>query len=754
MSGDAPGSSGASPPRTGSLRSVPDILLAGAIALLLFVFLYSSIQDQDVWWHLKAGWYILAHRAVPRTNLFNYATDHAWTDLHWMFEIAAFQAWRLAGAHGLVGLKILVFGAAWAILIHSAVPRGRFLAMFPFLALGIVASNERLTERPEMFTYLFLACQLAFLLRWRQSPSTLILGLVVALQILWSNFHALSVLGVAVTGAFAAGETLNALLARAGLRLTRHPPPRPRQLAQLYGATVGCAVALAMTPYGVPGALFPVSLLGQLDNPQIAIAEFMGPFSSFAPTTAMLAFRIFVAAVGCLLLLCWRPPDPALLLLTLGTFALAFSARRNVPLVVFAALPLVGAHLDAASSRLRRIACPLPARRIARNLGAILAIAAVMAVARDVASGRFYARDSQYRRFGAGVDDQSIPRRAMDYVIARDLSAPAFNDIDSGGYFIWRAFPKRRAFIDGRLEARPPAQLLAYSRAFYVASEWKALDARYGFGYAILNHTSPVNWRLILRLRADPGWALVHLDPVGLVYVRRGSAPPGLVERDEIAPGRKDPPPMAQVETQADPVARAVRAFLRVQPIPPTRGALSYAYALIRLGYFREARDLLLSALAQDPESAYGHLMLGSAADALGDIPSARDAFERASLLDPGSAEAAFNLGITRLRSRELAGAISDLERAIRLRPTFAQAHAMLGVAHLAAGNAAGAEAPLRRAIELDPTLADPVYYLGVMARQRGDLAAARGLFADFLKRAGGNPALRADAQRTLQGTR
>jgi Flp pilus assembly protein TadD len=116
--------------------------------------------------------------------------------------------------------------------------------------------------------------------------------------------------------------------------------------------------------------------------------------------------------------------------------------------------------------------------------------------------------------------------------------------------------------------------------------------------------------------------------------------------------------------------------------------------------------------------------------------------------------EAAFNLGSARLRSGDSAGAVAPLERAIRLRPSFAQAHALLGVARLALGDNAGAEVPLRRALELNPALADPVYYLGVAALERGDTPSATRLFAEFLRRPGGNQLLRDDARRALGATK
>jgi len=725
-----------------------------ALGLLIFTFLYSPILDQDIWWHLKGGWYILTRGAVPRTNTFSYTSAARWIDLHWLFQVLVYKAYDLLGPGGVIALKVLVGGAGWAILARAAASPRRFLPLLPFLAVGAVASNERMTDRPELFTYLFLALQLALLLRWRRRPSAGPLLSIVAIQVLWSNLHALSVLGVALVSAFVAGETATRLLAGRLRAPDRDAPMSSADLKKLVLTTLGCVAALSATPYGVQGAIFPFTLLHQLHNQNIAIAEFMSPFSAFHPTTAILAFRILQAATIGVLLLALPRIDLSLFFAAAGMFVLAASARRNIPVFVFTVLPLIGAHLGVAANRLRLASLPPVVGGALRILCAGVTVAALLVLTRDVVSGRFYARDQLVKRFGAGIEEGVIIREAMDYVMANRLRGNAFNDIDSGGYFIWRAYPERKAFIDPRLEAVPQASLDAYSRAFYTNAGWRALDAAYRFEYVVLNHTVGVNWRLIERLRADPAWALVQVDPVGLVYVRRKGAPAGLVERDEIAAGRRGPPPWAEEAIPADPLAGAVRALLRVEAIPSTRNAFTYSNLLIRLGYLREASVPLEWALARDPASAYGQLLRGSVADALGDLPRARAAFEEASRLDPRSMEAAFNLGFARLRSGELAGAMSDLERAIRLRPTFAQAHAMLGVARLAAGNAAGAEAPLRRAIELDPALVDPVYYLGVMARQRGDLAAATGLFADFLKRPGGNPALRADAARTLRNAR
>ena len=736
-----------------------------ALTLLIFALAYAPLLDQDIWWHLKAGWYILSHGGVPRRNVFLYTTDAPWIDLHWLFQVTAYETWALLGPDGMIGLKVTLVLAAWALLARIATPPGRFLAMLPFLSLGAIASNERMTDRPELFSYLFLALEIALLLRWRRRPSAGPLFAVVGVQALWGNFHSLSVIGLAVILAFLAGEWCTGVLSRRGRPTGDGVILSSGDLARLALACAGCFAALAATPYGVAGARHRLTLFLLLQNPKNAIAEFMSPFPAvhftswpsfdvsvvptFYPTAAVHAFWILSGAVAAACLLSFPRLNLSLLLATLGLFAAAAASRRNIQFFVFAALPFLGAQLGVVSARLRRFR---GAHAAARPIGPLLAtclIVLLVFLARDVVRGRFYARDGLSKRFGRGVEEQLIPRGAMDYVIKKGLSGNAFNDLDSGGYFSWRAFPARRAFIDAGLDSMPQSLLDTYSRAFYVPNGWRGLDAHYHFDYAILLHTASVNLRMIRQIQADPDWALVHLDPSGLVYVRRASVPTALLARDEIGPGRNAPPAWRANPAPADSIARAVRRLLGAESPPATADALAYATILIQLGFAKDAAAPVDAALAADPRSARAWMLRGALADALGDLPRARTAFEEASRLDPRSMEAAFNLGSVRLRSGDTAGAVAPLERAIRLRPSFAEAHAFLGVARLASGDATGAEGPLRRALALDPTLADPVYYLGVAARQRGDVAAAARLFAEFLRRPGGNPILRDDAGRS-----
>lgn len=684
----------AAPPRRG-------LELAGtaALALLLLVFLYAPVQDPDVWWHLKAGWLILARSAVPHTNLFAQAAGHPWIDHHWLYQVLLFGLWKLAGPAGLIGLRVAAVGAAWLLLARAATPPGGFLAMLPFLALGIVASNERMIDRPEIFSFLFLVITLALLLRWRRRPGPRPLVALVGLQVLWANFHGLAVLGPVAAGAFLLGEAVRRHAAAPGDGAA--PPLQGLALALLAGTC-----ALALTPNGLVGALHPLTLLRQLDNPAIAIAEFQGAFSGFRVTAAILAFRLLVGLAGALLLLSLPRLDWSLLILSALMLVLAAAARRNVPLFVIAALPLVGAQLPLARARLARLLPREEARRRLGAAGTIAVIACTLLLARDAAGGRFYERDGRIKRLGGGVDEAAVLRETMDYVTRRDLPGPVFNDIDSGGYFIWRAYPDRRAFIDARLEAVSPERIAAYDRAIRSRAGWEALDSAYHFGTVVLDHTLPLHGPLIDRLAADPDWALVHLDPNGIVFTRRRRAPAALLARDELAPGRRAPRPLRAAPRRADPLARALRGMLAVPEEPDLRASLAYARVLARLGFSDRARDAVRVALLEAPRSPRALVTAGAVEESAGAWDAARRRYEQALAADPACLEAYLDLGRLALRGGDAAGALARFDQAVALAPEDARARFLRGAALLALGRATEGRADLDRAAAIDPGLA------------------------------------------------
>ncbi|MGC9361023.1 MAG: hypothetical protein ACP5G7_11745, partial [Anaerolineae bacterium] len=95
---DDPGVDG--PPGFGTLTHVW-VALAAAVAWGAFTA--SSAPPNDLWWHLRAGEWILAHGTIPRVDLFSYTqAGSPWIYQAWLSEV--FLAWL----HGVGGMPLLV----------------------------------------------------------------------------------------------------------------------------------------------------------------------------------------------------------------------------------------------------------------------------------------------------------------------------------------------------------------------------------------------------------------------------------------------------------------------------------------------------------------------------------------------------------------------------------------------------------------------------------------------------------------------
>jgi tetratricopeptide (TPR) repeat protein len=183
---------------------------------------------------------------------------------------------------------------------------------------------------------------------------------------------------------------------------------------------------------------------------------------------------------------------------------------RHMSLVVLVAAPLAARLFE----RLR----PVPAGRRS-VLGALALMAALSAI--------FISIDVSYlENVGTGLTD--LPDRAIRYLDDNGVSGHMFHSYNMGGYLIWKTWPRRQVFVDGRnVEYGPVFIALAINWAR--PEIWSRLDARWHFDYAVIGN-SP---RYVAEvLDASSQWALVFWDDAALVYLRRTPANAALIRRD------------------------------------------------------------------------------------------------------------------------------------------------------------------------------------------------------------------------------
>src|SRR5207253_8148649 len=85
-------------PRATASPALIFALFAGLAGFALAAFAPGLLNDGDTYWHIRAGEWMLAHRAVLRSDIFSYTVAGApWHTQEWLAEIAMALAWTMRG---------------------------------------------------------------------------------------------------------------------------------------------------------------------------------------------------------------------------------------------------------------------------------------------------------------------------------------------------------------------------------------------------------------------------------------------------------------------------------------------------------------------------------------------------------------------------------------------------------------------------------------------------------------------------------
>ncbi|HYA26437.1 MAG TPA: hypothetical protein VEE82_00425, partial [Thermodesulfovibrionales bacterium] len=197
-------------------------------ALIIFcVFLYGliPINDFDFWWHLKTGEYILENGQLPDIDPFSYTAVSTDMDSpgrpqfilksYWLGQVVFALVVKYLGLKGFIAMRAIFFALISLTVLKvqglqsavsgpkSGVPelrtRGALYSQAGCALLFSLAmlTTECLTDRPQMFSFLF-AIFLVFLFeRYRVCASRAALYAIPLLMLLWAQIHAGYIVGIA-----------------------------------------------------------------------------------------------------------------------------------------------------------------------------------------------------------------------------------------------------------------------------------------------------------------------------------------------------------------------------------------------------------------------------------------------------------------------------------------------------------------------------------------------------------------------------
>ncbi len=469
--------------------------LLSALGALTFHLKY-GVLDLDVWLHLKAGDWIIQHRAMPHVDPFSRtAAGRPWIAYSWIYEVLLSLGYRWFGLVGL-GLSgtIVTLTVAYSVFWMINRLSGRFWFSC-ILAIGACYSFLfNIMPRPAFASMALLCVMLTLILEASRSGQVKLLYWLPLVFLFWANIHIQFVYGIFLLGIFVSVNLAQRLITYFGFS-PAWLPAGTLPADKLLVIFAACVLATGVGPYSFH--LYQVVYsYSKAKIPYSIVAELL-PLDFHSPrhyVELLLAGAAFYS-VG------WNKKIDVFKLALLA--ACSFVAFRTLRDAWFICIPAAACIAD-----LR----PAPAeRQHAVRFPQIMAVAGVV-----VLSLLLFAHQLEFDT--AGLDRavrSNFPVDAADFIRQHHVEGPLYNTFRWGDFLIWY-LPEYPVAIDGRTDLYGDEMV---ERSIMTAG---------GFSYSqdpdlsasrvvLLQRRTP----LVKFLIPDPQFEQIYQDDVAVVFRRR-----------------------------------------------------------------------------------------------------------------------------------------------------------------------------------------------------------------------------------------
>lgn len=467
-------------------RLVAAMCLAG-----IFVVAVGVPVDSDMWWHLKAGQWMVDQHQILTTDVFSWTRfGRPWVDHSWLSEIGGFLVWREFGFPG-ISLAVAALATLTYLFVFLQTEGSIY---FRFFVVGFAALSTGLAwwpARPEVVSLVLAACftYILTLFRWRRLDR---LWLLPPLMMVWVNLHAGFIVGFGVLGLTIIGQSLSGLMDRAGPGTVDK-----RGLRQLVVIGAACLAVVPLNPIGVSMLWYPfkVMTLSVLRNysPEWMTPDFHSPWGILYLALLFGTFAVMVLSRS-------RVDLTDLLLVTFFGFV-AFLAARNTIFLTLVTPPIASRYLVFAPEHPDK-----PAKRRGAALVGLLCAVILGAAIVNIPT-QLRSVETVWRR--------SLPVDAAKYIQRAHPPGPMFNTWAWGGYLMW-ALPQYAVYVDGRTDLYGDAFLNEYLAIIAGSDEWRAVFQERGVRLVVIDSSAP----LAAALGRSPEWTRSYHDAVSTVFVR------------------------------------------------------------------------------------------------------------------------------------------------------------------------------------------------------------------------------------------
>jgi hypothetical protein len=429
------------------------ILIASFFIFLCFFTTFKFTGDDDVFWHLATGRYVLETGSVPSTDVFGYITQgQKWMPFEWGWDVLTYSVYNIAGYNGLSVLRTFLIAIVFAVfLIILRKFKVNYNLTIVTLFILLFSIIDRLTPRPHLMSYVFFALTLYILIQYRyfKRDNYKILFFLPLIFLFWANTHMGIIAGILLLGVFISSEIISYFTFRAskntGIRNLNKP-----EIIRLLMIFITCLLVMLINPNGIATYIYAYdhTKMKMLET----VNEWVSPFSEkYTDSFVSYLYKGFLFSGLLVLYYAFKKKDLFLGLLYIvfavySVRAMRFTVDYILVMFCFTIISIDYLLGKMNSQKLKKYFSINPAPKLI--ISAIL-ILLIFPVKNDSLYLKFL---KYYRVTGFGVNSDFIPTAMFDFMKTNDIpniGDKVFNHFGTGGFFVW-SFEGKQNFIDSR----------------------------------------------------------------------------------------------------------------------------------------------------------------------------------------------------------------------------------------------------------------------------------------------------------------
>ncbi|TRZ51613.1 hypothetical protein D4R99_04140 [bacterium] len=504
---------------------IRSILLISFSVFITFLSTYKIYLDDDVFWHLTTGRYIINTGSIPSSDVFGFITSGApWMPFEWGWDVLTYLIFKSGGFTALsVFRTLIVLCVFWIIYIMARkfdVKDG--LIIFVFL-ISVFGTLTRYSVRPQLISYLLTVITLYLLVHYIYFNSVKHLYFLPVVFLLWANMH----MGIAL-GLIIVGLTLIYQIIKCARKKEKIIVP--------VSVLLLCIAALSINPHFIYTYIY---AYGHTKMELLAsINEWKSPFETERSFIGYVFF-FFLSGGIAVAFYSYKKKEILPVIIFCATAYYAVQSNRFTADFIFANILFIIVSFNYIVNLLK-----LNSGKInpsIKRLPSLIMVFIFVSLTVLCSSDKLY-RDylnMNFRETGFGINGNFFPEKMFEFISAAQIDkigSKPFNNLRIGGYFIWN-FPNSRNFIDSRNLNDSIYNLYKIIDLKKPGFEKKISD--YEIDYVIYSvpymtrNAIEIQNNLISFLSLSQDWKLIYWDDISFLFVRNNDKFKDIISRNE-----------------------------------------------------------------------------------------------------------------------------------------------------------------------------------------------------------------------------